>query len=607
MTVSNRVQIVSLAAVALAVVLSSCSKGNGSKPKVSQIPSQTASGGTSFNLDLSKYTTPPTGQTLTFSVISGGGSVAGSTYSQLFDTVGRKTVTLRAHATNTSADFEFIVDVLTAEEAVIQSGTALVLMDRGTITNPTADLAAGKFYSAQFITISNSQGYTDTYKGALTSGHVIYERTSGGKTDLFLFNPNSPGTTQLGEDPNNTTDEKFEGKTSKNQVIFTSGSTADPNLYIYSAETGLTREVSAIANSLERNAFVDSNDVVYFERGPSAVRDIYTYNPSTDTLSVVSTDVANEVIVGVVTGGGVVFTRDNGASDIDLWFYSPAVGLTQVAADVSTGGFQAGTLVFKSSTSTGKVVFEHTVSGTDVDLYYWNPDTLTTTVVATNVGVRDEFNGVTTNDKIIYTHEVSGSDWDVHAKTVGGADVDLSTSTTMDVFQTVTKLNDIVLVRSGTGIGVWDDSAAAQVLFDVGAAMTFHAALANGNVVYFKFGVGLRRWLSTGTVATVSTDSTAAWAGSTKDGNFVVTLTVTAQDDLSFWNEATDTLTVVSADAADEKFVVASTSAGAFVFSRKSSAGFYELYVWDVTNGVRKVSNTGLNHTFVASYALDNN
>ena len=82
---------------------------------------------------------------------------------------------------------------------------------------------------------------------------------------------------------------------------------------------------------------------------------------------------------------------------------------------------------------------------------------------------------------------------------------------------------------------------------------------------------------------------------------------MTAQDDLSFWNEATDTLTVVSADAADEKFVVASTSAGAFVFSRKSSAGFYELYVWDVTNGVRKVSNTGLNHTFVASYALDNN
>jgi hypothetical protein len=606
MTVSNRVPIVSLAAVTLAVVLSSCSKANKPVPKVSQIPNQTSNGGTSFSLDFSKYATPPAGETLTYTVLSGGGAVAGSMYSQVFDTVGKKTVKVRAHGVNNTTDFEFVVDVLTAQEAVIQSGTSLVLLDRGTITNTTADLATGKFYSDQFITVSNSQGYVDTFKVALKRGHVVYERLFGGKTDLFVFNPNLPQTKKLGDDPNNTTDERFEGETSNNQVVFTSGTAADPDLFIYSSETGLTREISAVQNSLERNAFVDSNNIVYFERGPSAVRDIYTYNPATDTLAPVSTNAANEVIVGVVTGGGVVFTRDNGAGDIDLWFFSATVGLTQIAADVSTAGFQAGTLLFKGSTSSGKVVFEHTISAGDVDLYYWDPNTLTTTVVATNLGVRDVFNGVTTNDKIIYTHEVTVADWDIRAKTVGGADIDLSTNPAKDVFQAITKLNDIVIVRAGTIIGAWDDSAAAAVLFDTGAAMTFHAALDDGNVVYFKAGVGLRRWLSTNAVITVSTDLTAAWAGSTSDGNFVVKRTVTAQDDLWFWNEATDALAVVSADAADEKFVVSSTSSGAFVFSRKSSAGVYELWVWDATNGVRKISNTGLTHTWVSSYSLDN-
>jgi hypothetical protein len=125
-----------------------------------------------------------------------------------------------------------------------------------------------------------------------------------------------------------------------------------------------------------------------------------------------------------------------------------------------------------------------------------------------------------------------------------------------------------------------------------------------GNVVFTKTGTGLRRWESTGGVATVSVSG--AFAGPLDDGNFVVSVDVAAQDDLYLWNEATDALTAVSIDASDEKYVVNTTSSGAFVFSRLSVRGDYELFVWDAVNGERSVSNTGLTHTLAGRYSLDN-
>ena len=79
-----------------------------------------------------------------------------------------------------------------------------------------------------------------------------------------------------------------------------------------------------------------------------------------DIGDTISSDAANEIIRGVVNGGGVVFSRDNGAGDVDLWYYAATTGLTQVAADVSTAGFQARTLTFNGSTPNGMVVFTET-------------------------------------------------------------------------------------------------------------------------------------------------------------------------------------------------------------------------------------------------------
>ena len=64
-------------------------------------------------------------------------------------------------------------------------------------------------------------------------------------------------------------------------------------------------------------------------------------------------------------------------------------------------------------------------------------------------------------------------------------------------------------------------------------------------------------------------------------------------------------LTAAVADAADEAYVVSTTSPTAFVFSRAKTGGTYDLWVWDPTEGERQVSNTALTHTLAGTFALD--
>ena len=82
-------------------------------------------------LDLTKFVTSPDGQAVSYSVVSGGGSVSGSNYTQVFDTVGTKTIKLRAADVDDATEFTFTVQVQTGQEAVLKSGTGLVLLDRG--------------------------------------------------------------------------------------------------------------------------------------------------------------------------------------------------------------------------------------------------------------------------------------------------------------------------------------------------------------------------------------------------------------------------------------------------------------------------------------------
>lgn len=596
-------------AAVCAVTLSSCNSRTdnaGKDPRVATIPDQNSEGGAAFSLDLEEWVTDPNGEDLTFDVSEGGGVVIGGVYHHVFDTVGSKTVNVNVSNGQGSTDLSFVVMVETGHQAVIQAGTSLVLLDRSTVTR-AREWESDQLYSPQFLVVSNSPGYVDTYKSGLRHGQVVYERTHGVQTDLYVYDAFNPGTVRLGDDPNFQTHEMYEGETSDRRIIFSCCSATDTNLYIYNVVTQLTRVISAVKDVHERNVNVDSNDDVYFESGPTTQRDVYVYHPSTDQLVAVATGSQNEVIVGVVPGGGVVFSRDEGADDVDLWFYKPGVGFAQVATDVHTAGFQDRTLTFNASMPGGQVVFTETVSATDSNLYYWDSAAMTTTTVAANSDVPDVFHGTTSNGKIVYTHQVSSTDWDIHSKTVGGSDEDLSKTGEKDVFQAITAVDDVVMFRDNNDLYIYDDGTATLLAADTGggAALTFVTSLNGGNVVYLRAGSGLQRWDVSNNHKPVAANG--IFAGTMHNGmDFVVQTTVSAQGDLHVWREDVDALELVTANASDERFVVSTAVGDGLVFSRRGPYSNYDLYVWDSGLGIRQLSGTDESHFLTGTFFLDN-
>ncbi|MDE0737399.1 MAG: hypothetical protein OSB47_16370, partial [Pirellulaceae bacterium] len=124
-------------------------------------------------------------------------------------------------------------------------------------------------------------------------------------------------------------------------------------------------------------------------------------------------------------------------------------------------------------------------------------------------------------------------------------------------------------------------------------------------VVYSKSGSGLHRWDVSNASQLVSV--TGAFAGAMENGTDFVTLVNNAgQNDIYIWRESSDALQTVSTDAADENFVVSTTASNGLVFSRQGLSTSYDLYVWDLAQGERRLTNAGHAHVLVGTYFLDN-
>ncbi len=604
MAVASLSRVVSLLALA-AVISSGCGKKvTNSAPRVSSIPAQVAPSGATFNLDLSTYVTDREGDPLVYGVVNGGGSFATSTYSRVFPSLGEFTVD--AQVTDTGGKItpiSFTVKVKTANLAVLTAGSNLLLVDQGT-ANTSAPLPAGDFYSESFHEVTGAQGVVHTFKASLAQGQVVYERVLGGQTDLFVYDPTSKQTLQLGTDPGMLTDEFYQAKTSDGHVFFTTGSAADTDLMVFNSATSFTRVVSKTDGQHDRNAFVNSAGLVYYERNASGQGDLYLYDVDEDSSILISNHANQEAIQAVLPNGGVLFSRLGGATENDLYLYLNGLGVVQVGADVPALDTLDKTYV--GQTSDNRVLFTAQVTGSNDDLYVWNPGTTSSTAIATSAS-NEVFHGVTAANKVIYTVEGAGSDYDVHSfATATNTDTDLSGTADQDVFQAVTSLDDVVIQRQ-TGGGnddmfLWDESAGALDTMDTAGATAyvFDAVLANGSVVYSQaVGVGVRRYDAVAETAVTVAAMAYSYAGETSAGNFVLKITAGLQDDLHHWNEGTDTLEVVANSGQDDRFGVGLTGGPVLFFHNTLTTTNRDVYVWDATNGARRASATTVDHGFV--------
>ena len=101
--------------------------------------------------------------------------------------------------------------------------------------------------------------------------------------------------------------------------------------------------------------------------------------------------------------------------------------------------------------------------------------------------------------------------------------------------------------------------------------------------------------------------ATYSFGGETDGGDFVVSRTVTSQEDLELWDESADALVVISADADDESFAAELTGARVLYFRKVSGATNKSLYVWEQTApATARISNVTDDHTVVTTYTANN-
>ena len=217
--------VLSALVLAGAVVVSSCSNGgavSNAAPRISAVPTQSTAGGTAFNLDLSTYVTDREGVTLAYSVVSGGGSFSGSTYTNTFDTMGEHEVTFAVSDGTKTENGTFAVEVTSAEyAAVLEDTSGLLLLD--TQTNTFTRLAS-------------------------TVPHPYFIKQIGTRFMLYMLGSNGSlwvhdlyaGTnTELATDVEGNA--SYAAVTNDGKLIYTTGTAPEISVWYYNPFTGVAR------------------------------------------------------------------------------------------------------------------------------------------------------------------------------------------------------------------------------------------------------------------------------------------------------------------------------------------------------------------------------
>jgi hypothetical protein len=535
-----------------------CSSGESNgRPRVASIPMQVTTGGSTFSLDVSDYVTEREGETVTYSVTSGGGSFAGSTYSRMFPALGDYTVAFTASDSQETTTGTFQVRVTTSNFAVVQvGGDFLALLDTDTDS---------------FVTFSSSDD-TETFKAGLSLGHTVFERNDGGDTDLFVYDPLAAQLYTLGDTAERN--ETFVAVTSDDKVIFETATATDSDLFIWNPRTRVSRIVRAVTGERDEDAVVLTGGLIAFEGGVDDLAEIFLYDAADDELTRVTDTAVAENVVAATPNGGLVFDAPGAGGERDLFYYKAGVGVVEIGADQTA--LQTVSRTYQGAGSQDQIVFTATVSGV-TRVWYWEPSTGASTDIS--VGAANDvnaFNGITQGDHAVFTATDGtngGTDIGVRALVPSGSTVAIpNAGNATDTFAAVTRdgsTDYVVLTRSGDVL-VYNVQTPGTDTETSGGALEVEAALGNGDVVFRRTdGSEIFHYdPATGTATSAGTGAGVVYVGAgSAAGDFCFTKIVSMQTDLFMWDLSATTEVTVSDDAAADTFQYAAVG-GEIVFAR---------------------------------------
>ena len=583
-----------LATVALLAAACGGSNVSNASPRIDSVPLQATTGASAFSLDLAGYVSDREGAALTYAVTSGGGSFAGSVYSNTFATMGDYTVEFTVSDGSKTSAGSFTVRVTAGNFVVVrEDNNGLLLLDSRT---------------DDFVRVAGASS-PPSYVTGLADGRLVYQLAAAAAQQLWVFDPLTRQNTQVAADA--TTDVVYRQQTNDGKLIYSTGSGNDLRLFLYNPNTGITRDIAQGVLSTV-TVVVDSDNIVFYEVGVNGQADVYAYDPSQDEVFAVGTGATDEQIMAAVPTGGVVFTRLGGGGEADLFCYRTTAGLVEIGSDLSA--LDTRNKVFHACGTADQVVFS-AVNGGDNDLYAWSPTNGQTTVVAS--GASYAFDLLATGNELVYHEVVSGSEQDVFFR-----DLDTGTAATVrnnsDVSQVLGhsgdgSINWVFLLPSGTASNIVAVSlVASPVTVSWGAgsnASTELGILLNGDVVtraasgnrISVFDISAQNWVPD------TVGSGFAFRGDgIAPGDYVFSSTVSGQTDLSMWSDDAAAVLVVSDVTGDDTFQ-ARTVDGTVLFTRVISGNTNaDLFVWDGTTAVQltgtEPAGTRCDHSVLGTY-----
>lgn len=574
MVKSSNISICLLATTA--IIATSCSGGStvtNASPRITDIPQQATVGGATFQLDLSDYVSDRESPTLTYTVVSGGGSFTNSTYSNMFDSIGTFDVEFQVTDGPKTENGTFTVEVTSANlVALTEDGSNLMLLD--TMSNTTKRLTT---------TTTNP-----TFVGLAGTRNLVY--TVGTGNEAWYYDTFVGQNTQLAADIDGGAN--YRNKTSDGNLIYTTGTAPELTTWIYNPTTTIARNI-ADGGLASFTALVNSDDLVFYEDGVNGQADIWFYDPSEDTAVAVSTEATDEQLQAVLPDGGVVFSRVGTGGELDLYYFRVGSGLVEIGSDITSIASQNKT--FQVNDSNSKVVFT-ALNATNEELYFWNPGNGQTTAIATGVNTT-VFNEVGTGNEIVYNVVVSGTEEDANF-------YDLDDGTTAVLRNSTDVSNVSAVISDGTtswaiirGTGALSDKLAVSLVaspstqtWSAGGTVISGGRVANGDFVaqrldgtalnHFDVSAGLWQTQINGTGLDFQGDGI-------DDGDFVYIAEASGQDDLLMW-DASGTATVVISGATGDDAFAAKTLDGTILFTRIVGTNTTrDLFVWDAVSATR--------------------
>lgn len=576
--------------ISLGLTTAAC--GNGGKvsnasPRIDEIPLQSTVGSTVFSLDLDDYVADREGATLTYAVTSGGGSFAGSVYSNQFDTMGSHTVAFTVDDGAKVADGTFEVVVTTANLAVVTEDTSgLLLLDTG---------------SNELVRVAGQSAGITPLAG-LDDGRLVYQVGGGSQQTVRIFDPLTRTSVAVASQPTGAV--TYLTHTADNQVVYRVQDGSNYTLHLYNPRSALSRILTAEALSTV-TAMANTDNLLFYERSVGGQSDIWFYDIAEDEHVAVGTSTTDEQLQAVLPNGAVVFSRVGPGGETDLFYYRVATGLVEIGLDNTA--LDSVSKLWSGNDTNSKVVFHAEVGGVD-SLFSWSPTNGQTTTI------HDTYDctvvDIGSGNEVLYTTNNAG------AVTVRFYDLDDATAGNLLAAAGSVAVSELADGGSKRW-ALFVDAAApndmvAKSLESVPTTQTYSAASAQGTGALLRNGDFVASLLdgsqlchfdaTAGSWDTPITGTQLAFSGDGVDaGDFVYTDDV-GQSELFVWDESASGVVAIGASSADEAGGTR-TEDGTILFLRRATSGNWNLFVWDGSTATQLTDEDEIGNTH--DYAVD--